>query len=167
MIKGLLFCIILMALLVPGGCQHLQSPPFASQQAEKGGLYDIAIPDDIEKEMESLAAGMIIYSTDQERALVHLRMAVLCSHYKNASPDYERALKELETYRDLDPVGAMSNEILQIRNYLEMIITVKNDNEKLRSSVSQLKHDVDDMKESLEKLKSLDVMMEEKRRKVQ
>jgi hypothetical protein len=165
--KGALICGILAVLLLLGGCGHLQSGTLFSQQQEKSGLYDIAIPDDIEKEMESLAAGMIVYSTDQERALVHLKMAVLCSHYKNPSPDYARALEELNIYMDLDPVGATSNEILQFRHYLATIAAVKNDNRKLESTVKELKQDVAGMKETLEKLKSLDVMMEEKRRKVQ
>ncbi len=164
--KGIPFHFVLMALLVLGGCFHFQSRPSDSQQSAKSGLYDIAVPDDIEKEIESLSAGMIVYSTDQERAQVHLKMALLYSHYKNPAPDYSRALEEMSTYTDLDPGGAMTNEILQFKQYLATITAMQKDKKKLESAVIQLRQDVDEMKESIEKLKSLDVMMEEKRRKV-
>jgi hypothetical protein len=113
--KGVPFCVVLIALLVLGGCHHLQTRSAVSQQSAKSGLYDIAVPDDFQKEIESLLAGIIVYSTELERARVHLKIALLYSHYKNPSPDYSRALEELSTYIDLDPGGAMTNEILQFQ----------------------------------------------------
>ncbi len=164
--KGFLLCIPLAALFVFGGCFHIRSRSSVSQQPPSKSLYDIAVPDDFRKEIESLSVGIVVYADKRERAQVYLKMAILSCHHKNPFPDYDGALEELDRYMELDPAGAADDEVLQLRRFLRAITTLQEENEKLDSDVKKLGTEVDEMKESIEKLKSLDIRMEQKRQQV-
>ncbi|MCE5195462.1 MAG: hypothetical protein LLF28_08470 [Nitrospiraceae bacterium] len=93
------------------------------------------------------------------RAKVHLRLAVLYSSYKNPNPNYYMALKELEAYILLDPDGAKNEEIQNLLGLLREI-------DKAKHKAAQIMRENKELKDTMEKLKALDIKMEQKRKKV-
>lgn len=88
------------------------------------------------------------------RAKAHLQLAAYYSTYKNAN--YSAALKELEAYAVLDPEGAKKDNI---QNWLVLLREFERTKNKLGKENKELK-------DSLERLKALDIKIEEKRKKV-
>jgi DNA-binding transcriptional regulator YhcF (GntR family) len=84
------------------------------------------------------------------RAMIHLQLALLYSHYKNPTPNYYRALKELETYVSLYPEGGKADVI---QNWLTML-----------KEIVKLSMENKDMKEKLEQLQNLDIELEKTRK---
>jgi hypothetical protein len=84
------------------------------------------------------------------RAMIHLQLALLYSHYENPTPNYHRALKELETYVSLYPEGGKADVI---QNWLTML-----------KEIVKLSMENKDMKEKLEQLQNLDIELEKTRK---
>jgi ABC-type transporter Mla subunit MlaD len=117
----------------------------------------------------------------------HLQLARLYSSYKNQRPDYEQALKELETYLSFNPVKGEYDEVQNWLTLLREIVRVNEENrkskqiinqfakenkelrgtvEQLKGTVEQLRGTVEQLKGTVEQLKNLDIQMEERRKQV-
>ncbi len=121
----------------------------------------------------------------KSKVLFHL--ALLYSHHKNPTPDYERALKKLEEYASINPAEANTDKVLYLRSLLHWIEknkiayeklkhgkvrlqtrrikTLERENEDLRNKNKTLLRENQGMKEVIEKLKYLDIRLEKKRQK--
>jgi hypothetical protein len=93
------------------------------------------------------------------KAEAHLQLAKLYSSYKNPKPDYRRALKELELHLSLDPANAKIYEIQNWRALLRELARMEEELQKARQTISELK-------DAVEKLKEIDIQMEEKKKQV-
>jgi hypothetical protein len=155
------------------GCHQVIHPRVLS-------IHDITQPDNFKREIQSLNEQTKITSNDSEKAQIHLKLAALYSHYKNPNPDYSRALSELEEYITLDPEGGKRTDI---QNWLAILQRLKREmqtikrerktkesfglnNRKLKSEIDRLENEKRLMKETIEKLKHLDIRLEEKRKQV-
>jgi hypothetical protein len=86
------------------------------------------------------------------RAEAHLSRARLYSSYKNPNPDYRQALRELEKYLSFNPP---KGKTVEIRNWLAIL-----------RELDRVKKENNDLKDILERLKNLDITIEEKRKQV-
>ncbi|MEW6584151.1 MAG: hypothetical protein AB1442_00920 [Nitrospirota bacterium] len=93
------------------------------------------------------------------RAEAHLQLAKLYSSYKNPKPDYRRALRELEEYLSLEPAKA---KIYEMQNWLALLRELARMDEELQKA----RHTISELKDAVEKLKDIDIKMEEKKKQV-
>ena len=103
----------------------------------------------------------------------HLQLARLYSSYKNQRPDYEQALKELETYLSFNPVKGEYDEVRNWLTLLREIVRVNEENRKSKQIINQLAKEnrelrgtVEQLRGTVEQLKNLDIQMEERRKQV-
>ncbi len=104
------------------------------------------------------------------RARSHLQLAFLYVNYRNPQLNYHRALQEMESYLSLAPAEAQTDDI---QNWLAVLKEVgrlqigldrgQKANKSLRDEVAGLKEMNGKMRETIERLTSLDRQMEEKR----
>jgi hypothetical protein len=104
------------------------------------------------------------------RAQSHLRLAFLYVNHRNPQLNYNRALQEMESYLSLAPAEAKTDnfqnwiavlkEVGKLQTGLE---EVQKANKSLRDEVTGLKEMNHKMKETIERLTTLDRQMEEKR----
>jgi len=104
------------------------------------------------------------------RAQSHLLLAFLYVNHRNPQLNYNRALQEMESYLSLAPAEAKTDdfqnwfavlkEVGKLQTNLEK---VQKANKSLRDEVSGLKEMNNKMRETIERLTSLDRQMEEKR----
>ncbi len=104
------------------------------------------------------------------RAQSHLLLAFLYVNHRNPQISYSRALQEMERYLSLAPVQAQTDdvqnwvavlkEVGKLQTSLEKVQKV---NKSLRDEVAGLKEMNHKMRETIERLTSLDRQMEEKR----
>lgn len=144
-------CAILFLLLLISQC--------ASMGVQKGAnLYRIHThykelkPSGFHKEIARLKA---IHEKPKDTSgdvMAHLQLALLYSHYKNPTPNYYRALKELETYVSLDAEGGKADVI---QNWLKML-----------KEIVRLDRENMGMKEKVEQLQYLDIELEKSRKLV-
>lgn len=166
MIAKLTVAVSLSMILFMTGCHQVIQPRGLS-------IHDVTHPDNFKEEIQSLNEEAKFASNDSERAQIHLKMAALYSHYKNPNPDYSHALKELNEYITLDPEGGKRTEI---QNWIAVLQTLKRErktkesfglnNRKLKSEIDRLENEKKLMEETIEKLKHLDIRLEEKRKQV-
>jgi hypothetical protein len=104
------------------------------------------------------------------RAQSHLQLAFLYLNYRNPQLNYTRALQEMESYLSLAPAKAQTDDFQNWLAVLREIEKVKTSLEKvqkvnriLRDEVAGLKEMNNKMRETIERLTSLDRQMEEKR----
>ena len=88
----------------------------------------------------------------REVARAHLELAFLYSCHQNKSPDYERALGELNIYLETNPGAARDHIIGDRLSLLKKMVALRKSNS--------------EMKETLEKLKALDLEMERQRKRI-
>jgi len=91
------------------------------------------------------------------RARSHLKLGFLYANYRNPQLNYTRALQEMETYLSLAPAEGQGEDF---KNWLAVLREIV----KLQKANKGLREEVGDLKETIDKLKSLDRQMEEKRR---
>jgi len=91
------------------------------------------------------------------RARSHLKLGFLYANYRNPQLNYTRALQEMETYLSLAPAERQGEDFYNWLAVLREIV-------KLQKANKGLREEVGDLKETIDKLKSLDRQMEEKRR---
>ena len=104
------------------------------------------------------------------RAQSHLLLAFLYMDHRNPQLNYSRALQEMESYRSLAAAEAQTDDI---QNWLSILKEVgklqttlekvQKANKSLQDEVAGLKEMNNKMRETIEKLTSLDRQMEEKR----
>jgi len=104
------------------------------------------------------------------RAQSHLRLALLYVNHRNPQLNYSRAFQEMENCLSLAPAEgqpddfqnwfAVLKEVAKLQNSLDK---AQKANKMLRDEVAGLKEMNNKMKETIERLTSLDRQMEEKR----
>ena len=120
-------------------------------------------------------------------AMVHLQLALLYSHYRTPTPNYQRALTELETYIFLDPEGGKADIIQNWLTILKEIVRLDGEharldkenarldkenarldkeNARLDKENARLDKENNDMKGKIEQLQYLDIELEKRRKQV-
>ncbi len=90
------------------------------------------------------------------RAHSHLKLAFLYVNYRNPQLNYTRALQEMEIYLSLAPAEKQGQDF---NNWLAVLKEVG----KLQKANKGLREEAGGLKETIDRLKSLDRQMEEKR----
>jgi chromosome segregation ATPase len=120
------------------------------------------------------------HSDTSVRAQAHLQLAFLYVNYKNPRLNYSRALQEMEAYLSLSPDKSQTvdfqnwlaalREMDQLReDWTEMVEknqTFQGRIDKLQATLDKTQESNNKMKEAIERLKTLDRQMEEKRRSI-
>lgn len=107
---------------------------------------------DFPKEIAELEAIVQKPEGNSNLADLRLTLSILHSHYRNPSPNYQKALKEFEMFVSLDNAGGKTD---LIQNWLAML-----------KEIVRLEKENKDFKDKVEKLKYLDIELEEKRKMV-
>ena len=97
------------------------------------------------------------------RARSHLELAFLYLNYRNPQLNYARALQEMESYRSLAPAKAQTDDIQNWLAVLKEVGKLQAGMERMQKANKNLRDEVAGLKETIEKLKSLDRQMEERR----
>jgi hypothetical protein len=97
------------------------------------------------------------------RAQSHRQLAFLYVNYRNPHLNYTRALQEMESYRSLAPGRAQTDDIQNWFAVLKEVGKLQSGVERLQKANKSLRDEVAGLKETIEKLKSLDRQMEERR----
>jgi len=98
------------------------------------------------------------------RAQSHLQLAFLYVNYRNPQLNYSRALQEMESYRSLAPAKAQTDDFQNWLAVLKEVTKSKTSLERVQKANKSLSDEVASLKETIEKLKSLDRQIEERRR---
>ena len=104
------------------------------------------------------------------RAQFHLLLAFLYVNHRNPQLNYSRALQEMESYLSLAPAEAQTNDfqnwlavLKEVGKLQTSLEKVQKANKSLRDEVAGLKEMNSKMRETIERLTSLDRQMEDKR----
>jgi hypothetical protein len=104
------------------------------------------------------------------QAQSHLLLAFLYVNHRNPQLNYSRALQEMEKYLSLEPLEAQPDDfqnwlavLKEVGKLQTSLEKVQKANKSLRDEVAGLKEMNSKMKETIERLTSLDRQMEEKR----
>lgn len=98
------------------------------------------------------------------RAQSHLKLAFLFVNYRNPQLNYTRALQEMESYLSLVPTKGQTDDFKNWLSVLKETEKLQTGLEKALKANRSLREEVAGLKETIERLKSLDRQMEEKRR---
>ena len=98
------------------------------------------------------------------RAQSHLQLAFLYVNYRNPQLNYSRALQEMESYRSLAPAKAQTDDFQNWLAVLKEVGKLKTSLERMQKANKSLSDELASLKETIERLKSLDRQIEEKRR---
>lgn len=98
------------------------------------------------------------------RAESHLQLAFLYVNYRNPHLNYTRALQEMESYLSLVPAREQTDDFQNWLAVLKEVGKLKTNMEKVQKANKNLRDEVVGLKETIERLKSLDRQMEERRR---
>ena len=97
------------------------------------------------------------------RAQSHLRLAFLYVNYRNPQINYTRALHEMESYFSLVPGKAQTDDVQNWLAVLKEVGKLQTGMERMQKVNKSLRDEVAGLKETIEKLKSLDRHIEERR----
>ncbi|MDO9289376.1 MAG: hypothetical protein Q7T83_11375 [Thermodesulfovibrionales bacterium] len=150
-----LFLLALIALMV-AQC----TPASLQKDAEvKDMKYSAKLkPKDFPREIARLEKIAKTHSDMSVQARAHLQLAMLFLDYKNPAVNYLRALRELEAYISLNPEGGQTDEIQTWRALLSKIELLTKEN-------NRIKEENQKMNNIIENMKSLDIQLEQKRKK--
>jgi len=98
------------------------------------------------------------------RARSRRKLAFLYVNYRNPQLDYTRALREMESYLSLTPTQMENEDFNNWLAVLKEIEKLQAGLEKTQKANRSLRGEVGSLKETIDRLKSLDRQMEEKRR---
>jgi len=98
------------------------------------------------------------------RAQSHLQLAFLYMNYRNPQLNYTRALQEMESYLSLSPARAQTDDFQNWLAVLKEVGKIQTRLEKVQKANKSLRDEVAVLKETIEKIKSLDRQIEERRR---
>jgi len=98
------------------------------------------------------------------RAQSHLQLAFLYTNYRNPQLNYTRALQEMESYLSLSPASAQTDDFQNWLAVLKEVGKLQTRLEKVQKANKSLRDEVAVLKETIERIKSLDRQIEERRR---
>ncbi len=187
-IKKLSAFFMLMIVIINSGCIGA-----GVNNCSKKVIYPSVSTTDIQKEIVKQHSCLKKTVISDVKADIHLKLAILYSHYKNTSPDYKLALKNIEKYGKRKPYNKQTDEIKHFSSLLlyinklkikcnklklgkkqkgvkQRLIDKKNDIASLNEKIKFLKEknreltvDIILKKEIIEKLKRIDIRFEKKR----
>jgi outer membrane protein assembly factor BamD (BamD/ComL family) len=99
------------------------------------------------------------------RAESHLQLAFLYVNHRNPELNYARGLQEMESYFSLAPGKGQTDYVQNWLAVLREVEKLQRDLEKMQKANKSLRGEVGGLKETIERLKSLDRQMEERRRR--
>lgn len=154
--------------LLLGACA--KSPPLLIHANYYGDLEQQAISRQIDR-LES------VIDKNPHKQETYFRLATLYSHPSHQYPDYHRALNMLNRYLSLKPDVLKYDEVLYMKNLLGEIIEARERQEQLALEAQQLKELNEALKrgnaklaeenhslnDAIEKLKQLELRLEERR----
>lgn len=117
-------------------------------------------------------------STDKVKAMAHLRLSLLYSHYRNPDRDLFKALEHIDAYIAMSPDQKPEDAIINHRELLTATsdqTKTKNDSKsplktsminKLKKENKALTQENDELKKTIEKLNELEVELEKKRKRM-
>jgi vacuolar-type H+-ATPase subunit I/STV1 len=97
------------------------------------------------------------------RAQSHLQLAFLHVNYRNPQLNYTRALQEIESYLSLAPARTQTDDFQNWLAALKEVGKLQTSLEKVQKANKSLRDEVAGLKETMERLKTLDRQMEERR----
>jgi outer membrane protein assembly factor BamD (BamD/ComL family) len=97
------------------------------------------------------------------RAQSRLQLAFLYVNYRNPHLNYTRALQEMERYFSLTPGKAQTDDVQNWFAVLKEVGKLQTSMERMQRVNKSLRDEVAGLKETIEKLKSLDRHIEERR----
>ena len=97
------------------------------------------------------------------RAQSHLQLAFLYVNYRNPQINYTRALHEMESYFSLAPGKAQTDDVQNWLAVLKEVGKLQTGMERMQKVNKGLRDEVAGLKETIEKLKSLDRQIEQRR----
>ncbi len=98
------------------------------------------------------------------RAQSHLQLVFLYTNYRNPQLNYTRALQEMESYLSLAPARAQADDFQNWLAVLKEIGKLQTHLEKVQKANKSLRDEVAVLKETIERIKTLDRQIEERRR---
>jgi phage tail protein X len=98
------------------------------------------------------------------RAQSHLKLAFLYMDYRNPQLNYTRALQEMESYLSLSPARAQTDDFQNWLAVLKEVGKLQTHLERVQKANKSLRDEVAVLKETIERIKSLDRQIEERRR---
>jgi hypothetical protein len=97
------------------------------------------------------------------RAQSHLQLAFLYANYRNPQLNYARALQEMEGYFSLTPSKKQTDEVQNWLAVLKEVGKLQTGMERMQKQNKNLRDEVAGLKETIERLKSLDRHIEQRR----
>jgi hypothetical protein len=97
------------------------------------------------------------------RAQSHLQLAFLYVNYRNPQINYTRALHEMESYFSVAPGKAQTDDVQNWLAVLKEVGKLQTGMERMQKVNKSLRDEVAGLKETIERLKSLDRHIEERR----
>jgi hypothetical protein len=97
------------------------------------------------------------------RAQSHLQLASLYVNYRNPQLNYTRALQEMESYFSLAPGKAQTDDVQNWFVVLKEVGRLQTGLERMQKANKSLRDEVAGLKETIERLKSLDRHIEQRR----
>ena len=97
------------------------------------------------------------------RAQSHLQLAFLYVNYRNPQLNYARALQEMESYFSLTPGKTQTDDVQNWFAVLKEIGKLQTGMERMQRVNKGLRDEVAGLKETIERLKSLDRQIEQRR----
>ncbi len=154
------------------GCVAIQP------QEVKSPVYEDLTAKEFPKEIKRLNALASGAKDRDTRAEAHLRLAILYTDPNNPQLDYSIALAQAEEYiriagrrkgnRFIESLVGMLKEIKRLEDEREGIkkskVELLNENKKLHKDIEEQKQKIREMKETIEKLKLLDLQFEKEKR---
>ena len=97
------------------------------------------------------------------RAQSHLALAFLYVNYRNPQINYTRALQEMESYFSLTPAKEKTDDVQNWLVVLKEVGKLQTGMERMQKTNKSLRDEVAGLKETIERLKSLDRHIEQRR----
>jgi hypothetical protein len=97
------------------------------------------------------------------RAQSHLQLAFLYVNHRNPQLNYTRALHEMESYFSLTPGKTQTDDVQNWLAVLKEVGKLQTSMEKMQKTNKSLRDEVAGLKETIERLKSLDRHIEQRR----
>ena len=158
MIKVSLFCGLI---LVNVSCVRILQTTYTPDL--KSGEYS--------KEIMSLKDVIKNNPSQSERIKAHYHLANLYSSYKNSKKDYKKALEHLNIYISLDPKAIKQNDVMNCLSLLsevdrlsEELSSVNRKNLNLNRKNLNLNRENLKLMQTFEKLQTIDLQVEQKRK---
>jgi len=140
--------------------------------------FDVQGAENIGKEIRRLEKVIARDPENPGKAPAYLQLALLYTHYDNPIPNYLRSLKMFEKYHELDPNGQIHDEVVYLEALVQTVVEADDkrmrianraaklgrNNKKLIDANTKMVGEKQELQDAMEKLKLLELMMEEKRR---